>query len=297
MTATLINADGTATEAKGGVAYVKSQPTDSLNPEAPAQLVLGPDPLSDAAHAIENLSGEETAISKMDDLILDQSIHWFQIGGTLLRIKENGWFGEFASFRELCLNRFGFSKSKGYYLVAIYERLLEAGLSWGEVKELGWPKLRLICEKAVFANLDKEEFFQILENAKAVKYVELEASLKPESSTAKPQTKTLVFKPHPDQLEVIQAALVMAKKETGSDVKTVNLDHVCMTFLSPGASTPKDTKKAQESADTSPLATMEKSIRAVLKQHDNDLDESLKEVFEVFEKVFPNIDVDVHIRE
>ena len=159
MPTTLNHTDGKVTKFEGGVAHVTDQPTSSPKPEAPVQQVLDPDPFSDAAHVIENLSGEEAALSMMDDLMLDQSMNWFQMGGVLLQIKKNEWFGGYGSFGNLCPNKFGFGKSKGYHLVAIYERVLEAGLSWDDVKELGWPKLRLICAKAANAKLDKEEFF------------------------------------------------------------------------------------------------------------------------------------------
>ena len=79
MSTTLNHTDGKVTKFEGGVAHVTDQPTSSPKPEAPVQQVLDPDPFSDAAHVIENLSGEEAALSMMDDLMLDQSMNWFQM--------------------------------------------------------------------------------------------------------------------------------------------------------------------------------------------------------------------------
>ena len=108
----------------------------------PVQQVIGPDPLADAAHAIENLKDEKTALTKMHTLMLDQAMNWFQIGGTLLRMKENEWFAGHASFGEMTWSEFGFKKSKAYYLIGIYETMVEAGVTWEDVEEIGWSKLR-----------------------------------------------------------------------------------------------------------------------------------------------------------
>ena len=175
MDTALTDSNGIATEIGGIVAHVVDNPV-----KPSVQQVLGPDPLMDAAHVIENLKCEEAAFANMHALMLDQALNWFQIGGTLLQMKENGWFADHVSFAEMTWSEFGFKKSKAYHLINIYKTLLDAGLSWNEVEELGWPKMRLICTKAVSAKFDHEQFSKILKTAKALKYVELEASLRAE---------------------------------------------------------------------------------------------------------------------
>ena len=303
MVATLIDSEGKVTEFKDGVAHVTSQQMVAPNPEAPAQQVLGPDPLADAANVIANLKDEEVALSKMHELMLDQAMNWFQIGGTLLKIKENGWFGGYDSFGALLWSEFGFKKSKAYHLIAIYKTLLEAGLSWDEVKEFGWPKLGLICAKAVSAALDQEQFSKILEKAKTVKYVELKASLKAEfPSTAETLTKTLIFKPHPEQFKTIEVAIEKAKTEVDTKYGTVALDHLCNVYLSPGASQPKE-KAGAKSAVAIPKPgekgyewqSMEQHFSHLLDKHGGDPDEALKEVVHAFEAIFPKVVVTVGI--
>ena len=141
MAVALTSTEGITTEIKGGVAHVANQPVKHL---APKQQLIGPDPLADAAHAIENLKDEESALSNMHALMNDQAMNWFQIGGTLLRMKENEWFAGHASFGEMTWSEFGFKKSKAYYLIGMYETMVEAGVTWEDVKEIGWSKIRIL---------------------------------------------------------------------------------------------------------------------------------------------------------
>lgn len=266
MAIALNHGNGVAAAFQGGVAPVADQ---SVKP--PVQQVLGPDPLADAAHAIETLDREETAFSNMHSLLLDQAMNWFLIGGTLSRMKENGWFAGHVSFGEMTWNEFGFKKSKAYHLINIHKTLLDAGLSWTEVEGLGWPKLRLICTEAVSAKLGHGQFSKILETAKRLKYVELEASLKADRPpVAQPRTAALDrvrdAAPPPD------VSRPLAPAEPDSPVSTPDTGE--MDYVWP---------------------SMEQHFIHLLDKYGGDRDEALNEIVPAFEAIFPNAVVMVEI--
>ncbi len=267
--------------------------------------MLDPDPLSEAAHKIENLVDENSAVTQIRELIEDSCFNYFKIGGVLQVIREEKWLLEHPTFAALCEEEFSFSKRKAEYLIDVYNFCLKADLNWENLKAAGWTKMRLLSRLT-----EPKEALPWIEKAESTTYKQLQSELKQlqielqkgaaaDGSTGdegSSPVKHLVFKPHADQCKVIEAAIKKAKKEVSTEFETVALDHICLTYLSPGASTKKPSKD-QGAADMAPLVTMEESFRAVLKQHDDDLDATVKMVFEVFAKVFPNIDVDVHIRE
>ena len=147
MVAKILNIDGSITKISGGVLSTE-QPENPVAPEPITPQVLEPNPLAQAAHVIENLKGEEAALAKMNELMLDEAMNWFKIGGTLLQLLENKWFGGYGSFEELCWSEFGFKKSKAYHLMAIYKTLLDTDLKWADIQKLGWSKLRLLPHQA-----------------------------------------------------------------------------------------------------------------------------------------------------
>lgn len=303
MGVAMTSSKGITTEFQDGVAHVMDELVK--NP-AMAQQVIEPDPLTDAAHFIENLKDEEAALSNMNALLLDQAMNWFQIGGTLSKIKENGWLGVHASFGELCSNQFGFKKSKGYHLIAIYERLLEASVTWADVEEIGWAKLRILCAKAVTAKLEPSVFSTYVEKVKATTMtcLEVEALMKSEViGVVEPKSTSLTFKPHADQLETIEAAIKKAKKEADTEHVTVALDHVCNVYLSPGAASQPKAKVEPKGAVPVPTPgeegyvwpSTEQHFMHVLDKHGGDHDEAMKEVVPAFEAIFPNVHAPVEI--
>ncbi len=280
--------------------------------QAAKQEVLGPDCLSKALHQIEQLKDQKAAFEKMKMLLLAEAMNWYQLGGVLLRINEEKWFGGYDSFEEFCVNALGFRKSKAYHLIKIYKLLVESDITWQDVEELGWSKLRLICAAAVRVKLEPAEFSTCVETAKVKKLtcVELEAELKDSilggcGAPAGSGTVTnLVFKPHENQLPTITTALDNAKKQSGTEHDTVALEYVCLDFLSPGASQPKE--KAEAGSDVAipkpgekgfVWPSMEQHFEHLLYKHGGDPDETMKEVGPAFDVIFPNVNVSVKILE
>ena len=309
MVATLIHSEGTVDEIKGGViTQVTGLPAKTTDHEEPAQQVIEPSPLADAAHVIENLEDGKAALSKLHALMLAEAMNCFQIGGTLLKMKENGWFGDHKSFDDMCGNDFGFKKSKAYYFIAIYKTLQNACMTWSDVQEIGWTKLRLICAKAVTAELEPGVFSTYVETVKSTKMTcpQVEALLKGDvSSVAEQKTTILMFKPHSDQLETIKAAIDKCKEKSGTEHDTVALEYVCLEYLSAGASQPKElaesppvggdvaTQKPGEDGYVWP--SMEQHYSHLFDKHCGDPAEAMKEVAPAFKAIFPNVNITVEI--
>ncbi len=230
MVATILNGDGSVTKIIGGVLSTE-QPENPIAPEPPAPQLVGPDPLGDAAHAVENLPDEATALARAKKLVLDQGLNKFTLGGILQRIKEEQWFAGHATFGELCEHEFGFSQPQGYRLIQVYNALLDAHLTWAEVEELGWSKVALMCSK-----LSPDKFSTRVEEFKAMTYLEAKTKLAGEGvddGPPAPKAKILTFKPHDDQSEIIKSALDKCKKESGTKYDTVALEYICLDYISP----------------------------------------------------------------
>lgn len=105
--------------------------------------VLGPDPLTSAAHEIENLS-EARAHAMVAEIADARDFDAFRLGGVLARIHREKWFAGagYADFRSYVEGRHGFRLRKAHYLVSIYESVIDLGLTWAELKPVGWSKLK-----------------------------------------------------------------------------------------------------------------------------------------------------------
>ena len=167
------------------------------------QEVLDPDPLSEAAHKIENLVDENSAVTQIRELIEDNCFNYFKIGGILQVIKDKGWCLGHPTFAVLCEEEFGFHKRKAEYLIDVYNFCLKADLNWEHLKAVGWTKMRLLSRL-----VDATEALQWIEKAESTTYKQLQIELKKGASAdggagdeGGSPVKNLVFKPHEDQCD------------------------------------------------------------------------------------------------
>ena len=105
--------------------------------------VLAPDPLTCAAHEIENVS-EAQAHRLAAEIAEASDFDAFRLGGLLARIHRERWYRgagypDFGSYVEA---RHGFKLRKALYLAAIYECVIDLGLTWQELRPVGWSKLK-----------------------------------------------------------------------------------------------------------------------------------------------------------
>jgi hypothetical protein len=286
---------------------IKKNVTQKTMTPTPDALGMYPDdPMLSKVHAIENLKTEADAIAMADELKANQIITFFQLGGVLRRILEEHWFGKYGSFEELCLEKFDIRKTRAYDMVFIYKTFVEANIPFETYRALGWAKLRLLCSYAKDMGLNPKEFSDRLEKAKPLTSLQLKAELAPSLGGHVPSnTTTITFKPHADQLEIIEDAIDKSKKLSGTPYNTVALEWICIEYLNnpgamiklpPGADAKSKALAANHNgAETEPVETSadqptiydDESARAWMKNV------GVANVLLIFESVFPDIDIEV----
>lgn len=105
--------------------------------------VLAPDPLICAAHEIENVC-EAEAHRLASEIAETSDFDAFRLGGLLARIHRERWYvgAGYADFRSYVEARHGFKLRKALYLASIYESVIDLGLTWQELRPVGWSKLK-----------------------------------------------------------------------------------------------------------------------------------------------------------
>lgn len=260
--------------------------------------ILPGDLISRAAHEIENIKDAETAAKLVRQWMEEADFNEFKVGGVLSVIQSQGWFGEHPNFKEFVTTEFGIEYRKAMYMIAIYNGLLESGVTWDQVKDVGWTKLKeivgLLTQDNVTMWVEKAQAMntlQLIEEVKAAKKVEASggegegASTGSSSSTAS-TVVTKTFKCHPDQKGIIEEAIKKSKEISGTEVDTVALEHICLEFLGNGSGV-KAEKADPKGMDLAAVFT------AKLKKHGGSVEEALGEIFEAFEGVFPTVNVTV----
>ena len=225
---------------------------------------------------IEAMTKDE-AFEIVPSLIESVDFSYFKLGGVLSAIQDNEWWvGHGASFKEFIPEKFGLHWRKGYYLIKIYDGLVEADISWSKVSGLGWTKLKELADILTQENVDewvaKANNMSVLQLIVAVKAfkandkgLSTEGTTEPDSSGV----STITFTVHPDQKETIKQAIEQALEETDSDFKGVALEAICLNFLAGGS-----TKSAKP---LSLAGTMEKY--------------TAEQALDAFEVCFPEWDV------
>lgn len=227
----------------------------------------------DVASEIEHLS-KVKALNQAEKLAEDIEANYFRLGGLLKLISKEQWFEGFPTFEAFVLEKFGFAKRKADYLISIYTNLVDKQIPWEKVAHLGWTKLKDLAPVLTLDNLD-----EWVAKAEKCTVMELLAMLKApatpgEAGSAKTTTDVvkLKFSVHADQNEQIQAALAKAKGEMQTDHDNVALAAICTGYLanSSGVQAPAD-----------PLALFTSM--------------GYEQVLGVFEKAFPNINLEVEV--
>ena len=218
---------------------IESQTTESDVISAVRQRVAEYD---DAEKAREDLRQIEDARGK----------YAFAHGGILKRIRDEGWCKAcgYPSFSQF-LDKQGIAKSTAYAHIELYERITDSGVSWADVKSVGWTKVRYLARHltedniAVWIKLASEltvvELRQLLEKqdqdaiyalgAKASTQVDTSGvDLFPVPKESK-QKHRFSVPLHEDQWETVETALKIAKTQTESPYDNVALEMICLNFL------------------------------------------------------------------
>lgn len=220
---------------------VKEKPDTSSAPSVEAD-----DLIVNVAHQVENLK-EEKAFKLVPQLLDSIDKDYFMLGGVLSSIQAQGWYMDksYENFRAYVETECGIQYRKAMYLISIYNGLVNSGVPWSKVSDLGWTKL-----KELAGILSPENVDEWVGYAKDMTTLQLQEYIKQKSANAvaggdapatqtaakvdevKKSVTTMTFKVHPDQKETVKAALDKAKHETGTTVDTVALEHIALDFLS-----------------------------------------------------------------
>ncbi len=185
-------------------------------PQKTAQAVTSAadnDLISDLVHEIESLEKSD-AIARLIKLEDAHEQTYFEIGGLLSVMQKEKWFDPFTSLDEWVENNTAMKRSKARALIQIYTAIVESGVAWAQVQDVGWTKLRAIArvldrESAhhwigVASNHSKNEIIELVKQ-----HLTASGGAVAVSSTA---TGVRSFKLHGDQAENVNAAIEKMKK-------------------------------------------------------------------------------------
>lgn len=241
-----------------------------------------------SSNAIEKLT-KVKAFAMVSDLLNENDFNLFRVGGALAVIQDNGWFHDegYESLKDFVEARYGMQYRKAMYWIQIYKNLVENEIPWDKVKDIGWSKLRMISDILTLENLEEYvELSKDMTQSQLADFIRQQKKGTIESPEGKAPPKedtiaevkklsTVSFKVHEDQKEIINEALDTAKNQADTEYDAVAFEAICMNFLS------KDTKPTK----TKGYPTLRAAMKA----------STYEEVFEIFEELWPDIELSVTI--
>jgi len=236
------------------------------------------------AHYVENLD-QEAALREVHELHGDVEFSYFKLGGILAVIQDKGWFGDHPNFKAWVEAETSLKYRKAAYLTSIYNGLLESGVTWNQVKCLGWSKLIKLLPILTAENADELvakcfglTVVQIGEYVKAL----IAAGENGKATEPSTEVSVMTFKVHEDQKEVIKAAIEACKAKTSTESAAVALTYICTDY----AAGPTKAKKV--SVDSAIPAGDPEALLAKIFAETGAI-----KVLGIFEKVFPNFNITV----
>ena len=190
------------------------------------------DLISDLVHEIESLEKSD-AIARLIELEDAHEQTYFEIGGLLSVMQKEKWFDPFASLDEWVENHTAMKRSKARALIQIYTAIVESGVAWAQVQDIGWTKLRAIARV-----LDKESahhWIGVASNHSKKGIIELVKQHLTASGGAlvggSTATSVRSFKLHDDQAETVNAAIEKMKKLSNTPDDLAALAAICLDYV------------------------------------------------------------------
>lgn len=261
-------------------AMVKTKQVKKTKTKAKTKASEDIDLLVQVAHEVENLSVQE-AFAQVESLLETEGDNDFRLGGVLAVIQSHGWLENYANFRELIEQRFGLHYRKAMYLIGNYTTLVDQNIPWDKVKHIGWTKLREITRVINQKNIDKwvalAEKHSVAELKELVRAELYKQQVKAAGGDAeqvpmKSAMKKLTFSMHDDQYSTVVEALKDIKEEVKTEFDSVALYNLCLGYLGGSVKSAKV---------VSPAMLLQESMMKM----------GYMEVLEVFEKVFPTVEL------
>ena len=189
----------------------KDHVTNDAVESTPDQEVIPPDELQRIAEKVKTTPDENTALGLMQTLMLDQGLNYFAMGGLLRRMSEKQWYGGHETFKALCEEELEFHPRKGLYLIQIFDAVVEAKLTWPDIENVGWTKLRVLVR-----TIEPQALPKWVEKAKNMTVLQLEAAVKEQAGSEALENKKLrMVGFYPIQWEMVQLAAEKISKEDG----------------------------------------------------------------------------------
>ena len=204
-------------------------------PERMAQAVTSAaetDLISDLVHELESL-GKSDAIDRLIELEDAHEQTYFEIGGLLSVMQKEKWFDPYASLDEWAENKTAIKRSKARALIQIYNAIVESGVVWSQVQDIGWTKLRAIArvlEKesahhwiGVALNHSKKEIIELVNQ-----HLTASGGAAESSSAA---TSVRSFKLREVQAKKVNAAIEKMKKLSHTTDNSAALAAICLDYV------------------------------------------------------------------
>ncbi|AUR96020.1 hypothetical protein NVP1215B_102 [Vibrio phage 1.215.B._10N.222.54.F7] len=251
---------------------------------------LPKDAIAETCQAIESLKSNE-ALPLAQQLIDSNDYNEFKLGGILAVIDANAYWKESGAenFKSFIETEFNLQYRKAMYLMSIYNCLVESGVEWEQVKDLGWTKLKEICGKLTLENV--ETWVELARKSTTVQLIaeiknrdgdgNLKEPKPDRDETDTPEVSTRTFQVHTEQKTTINDAVAKARDEVGTEHDNTAITHICEQYLQG-----KLGKKAT-GAKAKPWKDQIKEL------HDKDEDTALETVIEFVAELYPELDFTV----
>jgi hypothetical protein len=228
------------------LAEALAEPTKAAKPKKgkKAKATSDGDPIIEFASRIEKLNNADQVNELIKVVQEDATLSEFKLGGALSKFHANPeWYQKtgYQHFRDWVETVHGISYRKAMYTIDIYNSLLAVDFSWEQFENIGWTKIMVILP---IIKLQPENISEWVGKAKEANTISLIAAvkeaLKPGNEGQKdapvPTVVTKTFKLHPDQKEIVEAALTDIKQKTGTAVDTVALEYMAQNYMGSGIS-------------------------------------------------------------
>lgn len=191
----------------------------------------------------------ESALKAIPVLLDGAEENYFKLGGVLSMIHANKFWKTLeqykdANFKDFVEAEYGIAYRRAMVWIEIYDKLVESGVPWSKIQNVGWTKIRDLAKILTIDNVD--EWVHRALNSTVHQLQELigkaMAGTLPNSGIVpvagdNSGVTTFTVKVHPDQKTNIIEAINKAKLESETEYAGVALDNICTNYLTGGNTT------------------------------------------------------------
>lgn len=254
---------------------------------------LPADAIADTVQAVESVS-QDVALPLVSEMLENRDFNQFRMGGLLSVIEANGFWREqgYDKFADFIEGYYGLKYRKANYLMNIYNYLVDSGVEWDNVKDVGWTKLKEFAKFLTVDNVDewveRAEAMTVIALQEYIKTLDDEGNEKPAKKTKADnnptdvkEVSTMTFKLHVDQKALVREALDQTKEKIDTEHDNVALEHISNELLS-------------GSLGKKPKPVKQKSLAELIKaEYDKDPDAAISTVLEIVAELYPEYDIHV----